>query len=357
MSFGGHFFSVPTQINQWQIHATDAEAILNRHTLIDAIIRQTMVLIARLATAGGVRTPLAHIAGQVFLELSKELKAGQLGSKVIADMFGLTLRAYNAKLRRLEDGKTERGRSLWQAVLSFVGDRTAVSRRELFSRFHYDDRLMVQGVVNDLVESGLLFRSGRGPTTLYRLVTLDDVDSSAVEVSEGLLALLWSMVYRMGPLTLGQLQAELPTVPEHVLSQTLDQLVQQAKVRCHKEDELIYDSEECIIPLERNEGWEAAIFDHFQAMINVIAKRAEGVAGHDLIGGSTFHFDIHDLHPHEDEVLSLLKEIRTRVSALRKRVDEHNREHAPADKRPYRVVFYLGQNVIADCQSGEEETE
>ena len=35
--------------------------------LIDAIVRQTMVLIARLSTVDGVRSPLSHIANEVFV--------------------------------------------------------------------------------------------------------------------------------------------------------------------------------------------------------------------------------------------------------------------------------------------------
>jgi hypothetical protein len=42
---------------------------VNVNLLIDAIVRQTTVLIAQLATAAGVRAPLAHTANQVFVDL------------------------------------------------------------------------------------------------------------------------------------------------------------------------------------------------------------------------------------------------------------------------------------------------
>lgn len=42
---------------------------MNVTLLIGAIVRQTMVLIAELATAGGVRAPLAHVADKVFVDL------------------------------------------------------------------------------------------------------------------------------------------------------------------------------------------------------------------------------------------------------------------------------------------------
>ncbi len=39
---------------------------MSERTLIDAIVRQTVILIAQLATAGGVRAPLAHLAALSF---------------------------------------------------------------------------------------------------------------------------------------------------------------------------------------------------------------------------------------------------------------------------------------------------
>lgn len=64
---------------------------MNVNLLIDAIVRQTTVLIAQVATAAGIRAPLSHMANQVFLDLVRELKEQGLGNKVIADMFGLAL--------------------------------------------------------------------------------------------------------------------------------------------------------------------------------------------------------------------------------------------------------------------------
>ena len=49
---------------------------MNISVLIDSIVRQVTVLIAQLATAGGVRAPVAHIANQVFVQLARELEEG-----------------------------------------------------------------------------------------------------------------------------------------------------------------------------------------------------------------------------------------------------------------------------------------
>src|SRR5262245_23099637 len=46
----------------------DPAARMTVELLIQAIVRQTTILIAQLATAGGTRAPLAHVAHQVFLD-------------------------------------------------------------------------------------------------------------------------------------------------------------------------------------------------------------------------------------------------------------------------------------------------
>ena len=135
---------------------------MNVNLLIDALVRQTTVLIAQLATAAGSRAQLAHAANQVFLDLVHELKDQGLGNKVIADMFGLSLRTYHNKIARLAESGTDRGRSLWEAVFAYVQQRDATSRADLMLRFCGDDEGLVRGVLKDLVDSGLLFRAGRG---------------------------------------------------------------------------------------------------------------------------------------------------------------------------------------------------
>jgi hypothetical protein len=62
--------------------------------LIDAVVRQTTLLIAQLATSAGIRAPLAHLADQVFLELAREIEQQGVSKKVAADMFGIALRSY-----------------------------------------------------------------------------------------------------------------------------------------------------------------------------------------------------------------------------------------------------------------------
>lgn len=135
---------------------------MNTQLLIDSIVRQVTVLIAQLATSGGVRAPIAHIANQVFVELARELEAQGVSRKVGADMFGMALRGYLRKLQRLTEGQTDSGRTLWRAVLDHIVSRPLVTRADILERFKRDDQLQVSAVLRDLKESGLVFSSGRG---------------------------------------------------------------------------------------------------------------------------------------------------------------------------------------------------
>src|SRR5690606_12009703 len=112
--------------------------------LIHAIVRQTTILIAQLATSGGVRAPLAQIANQVFLDLVRELERQGVSRKVSADMFGLGLRTYRRKIRRLSESSTEKGRSLWEVVLEHIKQQQLVTRREVLIRFSRDDEAQVR---------------------------------------------------------------------------------------------------------------------------------------------------------------------------------------------------------------------
>src|SRR5690349_4069212 len=149
----------------------ETHTAMNAQLLIDSIVRQTMVLVAQLATSRGLRAPLAHVADQVFLDLAAELEAQGLSRKVTADMFGMALRSYRRRVQRLSESSTERGRSLWEAVLDFLASSQAVTRGRVLERFHRDEEATVRAILNDLCESGLVFQLGRGPMSVYRAAT------------------------------------------------------------------------------------------------------------------------------------------------------------------------------------------
>jgi hypothetical protein len=331
---------------------------MNVHLLIDNIVRQTTLLIAQLATASGGRAPLAHVAGQVFLDLVKELKAQGLGHKVIADMFGLALRTYHDRVRRLSESATDRGVSLWEAVLSFVRAKKLVTRAELLRRFHRDDEASVRGVLKDLVEGGLVFKSGREDTTTFRAATLDELGSTGGAAPELAVAdMVWVVLHQQGPTAVDELCLQL-NLPPAELRSALASLVDQRRVR-FEENSKRYTADHCIISYDAEHGWEAALFDHFQALVTaMVSKLSRGqnrALPDEAIGGSTYHFDLYRGHPREAEVLGFLASVRQRASELREAVDAARpaAEAVPADSA-YRVVFYAGQNVIGGEQGSRD---
>src|SRR5512145_1463411 len=123
--------------------------------LIRAIVRQTMILIAQLATSGGTRAPLTRVADQVFLDLVRELSRQGVSRKVSADMFGLGLRTYQRKIQRLIESSTRQGRSLWLSILDYLKTHGVTTRADLLLHFAGDDEVLVRGVLFDLCETGL----------------------------------------------------------------------------------------------------------------------------------------------------------------------------------------------------------
>ncbi len=339
--------------------------VVNVNLLIDNIVRQTTVLVAQLATAAGGRAPLAHVAAQVFVELVRELKAQGLGNKVIADMFGLTLRTYHDRVRRAAESKTERGQSLWEAVLRHVRSRPIVTRAELLHRFRADDEASVRGVLNDLVDGGLLFRSGRGDHTTFRAATEAETGATNAGDPEASAAnIVWVSLHQGGPLGADALCQQLSLTRDRV-EKALEALVAQG--RCVAEAGGTFRADHVVIPYGDEVGWEAALFDHYQAVVTAIASKVtRGKSRAQLdetTGGSTYHFELYPGHPREQEVLGLLRSVRERASALRAEVEQCGSGRAggddsevDAETRAYRVVFYVGQNAVGlDTRAGVSE--
>jgi hypothetical protein len=313
--------------------------------LIQAIVRQTTILIAQLATTGGTRAPLAHVAHQVFLDLVHELERQGVSKKVSADMFGLGLRTYQRKIQRFAESATDKGRSLWVAVLDFVQSAGVVTRAEILVHFAGDDDAQVRAVLHDLCESGLVTLSGTGSAIKYRVTPEDELARlRQTQKNEGLDELLWALIYREGPLTaveLGGKQLE----PDD-LEQALGRLVESGRVEFAAGT---YSAKTLVLPLGSSVGWEAAVFDHFKAVVNTVTQRlgidraSANLA--DRVGGSTYTLDVWAGHPHAEEAFATLRELRGRLGELRERIEAYNAGQViPEDYTE--VVLYLGQCLI-----------
>jgi hypothetical protein len=329
---------------------------MNLQLLIDSIVRQTTVLIAQLATAQGVRAPLAHVANQVFLDLAEELNRQGVSRKVGADMFGLALRTYLRKIQRLGEGATDRGHSLWEAVLGFLqkASPAVVLRAEVLGRFHRDEPALVRGVLQDLCDSGLVFRIGSGEGTGYRAATQEELGLLRGPSSGGD-ELIWAIIYREGPLGLDELARRLPG-PE--LEACLPRLVEAGRV-VHEMSEAgpLYRASQFFVERGAAKGWEAAIFDHFQALVRTIGARLHaGPSEEEVIGGSTYSFDVWPGHPLEAEARSQLASFRRQSSALRQRIADYNREH-PHPRSYSAITVYAGQCVVEQTTESDDSEE
>ncbi len=330
---------------------------MNVQILIDSIVRQVTVLIAQVATSGGVRAPLSHVANQVFVELANELEAQGLSRKVSADMFGMALRAYIRKVRRLREGQTERGKNLWQAVLEFIKQEQLTTKERVVGRFKLDGELQVSAILHDLTESGLVFCSGSGRSAVYRAATDDELGRlSQLSDDKGLDEFAWALVFRHGPLTIAELSDQL-SKSEAQTREVVERLKQSGRVQADAHDTL--RAAEFVIPLGATIGWEASVFDHIQAVIQTICQRlnetSHAAEASEVIGGSTYTFDVWDGHPLEGTVKAQLTELRQRLGDLRQQVEAFNRVHGIAPQYE-QVVTYVGQCVLAREQptNGEQ---
>jgi len=317
--------------------------------VIDAVVRQTMVFIARLSTAGGVRSPLASIADDVFVSLVRELEEQGLGKKVLADMFGMALRSYRQKVQRLSESVTYRGTTLWGAIHEHIAKHEGVRRAELLRTFARDDEATVRSILNDLVESGLVRRSGAAGDTWYRMATaeeLEDVGLHSSSNSRGSVeALVWVQVYGAGLLRRDRLEETLH-LPSGELDEVLRHLVDCGRIREEvRKDGVYYATNHCLIPVGEAAGWEAAVIDHHRAVLTALgAKTTAGChvsATDDTIGGTTLSYDVWPGHPHEQEARELLSTTRKRAVALWEKIEAYNRSHSAEDG--YQITFYAGQ--------------
>ncbi len=320
--------------------------------LIEAIVREMTVLLAELATSGGIRAPLANVADRVFMELARELDAHGVSRTVSADMFGLALRTYMRRIRRHDESVTEQGQSLWESVLDFIQRRSVVGRGEVLTHFAKDDEGLVRSVLQDLTDSGVIFRSGLRSATVYRAAVPGELGPLGKQAdSDALDHVLWAIVRREGPLSRAKL-CERTLLPVVDVEASLARLKNDGRVAEGTTDGLpTYRATSIVIPLGATSGWEAAVYDHFHALVKTIVCKLrmdkDGASSNDRIGGSTYSFEIWQGHPFEERVHGQLARFREITSALRREVDAHN-ENKGVPARFERVTVYMGQCAVTE---------
>ncbi|HEX2731596.1 MAG TPA: hypothetical protein VHM70_08330 [Polyangiaceae bacterium] len=334
---------------------------MNLRLLIDGIVRQTTVLIAQLSTTSGVRSPLVQVADQVFLQLSRELESQGVTRAVAADMFGMALRAYQKKIARVAESASVQGMTLWEAIYDFV-ETESPTRSRLLERFRNDGEREVLAVLRDLVSNGMVFVTGEGANAAYG-ITSERMQSQVLQARdfEATVHVVWLKVFQ-GVGTAAELATSLGIAEEEVRN-ALDELHKSGRIK-HQEGR--WSTRRVHIPMGAVAGTEAAMLDHFRAVCNVLTARSRASLeaepdasasskANSGDGGSTFCFAIHPGHPHEQEVLNLLKRSRTEVQRLWDAVAAHNQAREPEPDTRY-VTFYCGQ-VTAGTDDGSETKE
>jgi len=298
------------------------------------------------------------VANQVLGNLAAELKSQGLGNKVIADMFGMALRTYHDRMARLTASQSEGGRSLWDAAFAYLQKNGTTLRADVLRRFSRDDEVMVRGVLRDLVNSGLVFRTGQGDHTTYRVATPEEQGVSANGGVEAVASMILVSVHRYGPRTRDEIQHAVP-IADAELDQQLAALVADGRLLCEESaGRVVYRSERVFIPYEAPEGWEAAVLDHYQAVVAAVcAKLRSGrtrARSDETLGGSTYHLDVWEGHPLHQQALGFLATVRCQAVALRTAIEAYNSGHTcPDGTTVKRVISYVGQ-VVLDEGEGDE---
>jgi hypothetical protein len=238
-------------------------------------------------------------------------------------------------------------------VLEYIKNHEHASREAILLRFSLDDEAQVKSVLRDLCESQLVIVSKDGPSPQYRAASEPELLASRSNQStDGLDDLLIALMYREGPLTLAQI-AQRAQTEEGVLQGPLERLVEAGRIQQSTSEGVShYEARALVIPVDAAVGWEAAVFDHYKALVTTILHRLgqEEDAPTEATGGSTYTIDVWPGHPLEAEVSGTLSRLRKELSDLRRRVREHNLNHEQPEHFR-RAVIYAGQRVI------EEESE
>jgi hypothetical protein len=227
-------------------------------------------------------------------------------------------------------------------------------------RFAGDDAEVVAGVLRDLAQSGLVYRAGRGDGARYRIAEEADFAGEEAASEAAREHLVWLTVYRNAPATEASIAAA-TRLGADACRAALESLIGSGRVvETRNAAGVTYAADRFEVPIGASNGWEAAVLDHFQAVVTaIIAKLGRGPLrgpDKDLVGGSTWSLDVWQGHPFEQEAKALLKKVRASVEDLRDRIDAHNAASPHAGARQ-RVVFYAGQNVRDGAGSGDSDSD
>src|SRR5690606_10746525 len=130
-----------------------------------------------------------------------------------------------------------------------------------------DEPEVVSGVLRDLAHSGLVYRAGRGASAVFRVADASDFDTDDHAGPEHL---IWLVVYRSGPMGI-ELLAEQTGLGTEACESALGSLIANGRVTKQGDGRrAVFSSGRFEVMPESERGWEAAVLDHYQAMLRAI---------------------------------------------------------------------------------------
>jgi hypothetical protein len=191
-----------------------------------------------------------------------------------------------------------------------------------------------------------VFVTGTGDGAVYGVTTEAVRDRMLKQRDlESVVNVGWLKVFRGEASTRAELADALGVDPE-LAQAAFDELVSSGRVT---EEAGRLTSTNVALPLGADQGWEAAVLDHYRTVAVAIGMKVrKGFAASseaDRIGGSTFTFTVEPGHPYEQEVYELLRTTRVRAQALWDKVAARNEEQAPDLEKSAKVSFYVGQTI------------
>jgi hypothetical protein len=248
--------------------------------------------------------------------------------------------------QRAAASASQQGKTLFEAILDFVESSRGCSRDVLLHRFRHDNEREVVGVVNDLVESGLLYSTGSGSSTLYGVTSeAERQQFTRRSDTQALASMVLGVVYRNPGITEKELLAN-SRVAAAELTAALDCLLSERRVELHADG---FRAPSFVISTDSAHGWEAAVFDHFQAVCTAIANKVQlrhrqSESSH-LVGGSTLHFELSGAHPGLPKVMALLDQVRLLTDSVWDEIYRYNEQHPLSDAERVNLTLYFGQNI------------
>lgn len=334
-------------------------------TLVERMVPLVAELFATLKANDPLRMDFAAIGQKTLLDIVGVLRQEGLTNDEIAASLDLSIAGFYKRVRELRETYSpvggRRRTTLWERVYEHVlaktggSPRKAVRYAQIQASFGSvgDERL--RSTLRFLVRYGLLTVTGSAQQPEYRIVPRDEEPGASYHA-------VVVTLYRDGPLSLAELAARLEGTEDECLAhiETLRGAGKLVEVEAEGEP-VRYRATGYHIEPETEEGFQAALWDHFHTVVRAICRKVR-MRSHlaqlrDVDGGTTFSFDIPADHPLYGEVSGFLAETRVRMEDWLTRVQALDAATPPEVPRA-RVTIYTGQMVeLGEPPPGPDEAE